>query len=207
MIGAFAASLTDDEAAVDLHQLHADPQAAFDQCRLQLVEVRRHHRLARGVQDGGHHPLVLAVDRGELGRQGQRQLGRQLGDGGGRRLLVDRVLERPQEAHGDGVDAQVEEPLDAGSELVRIGLAQHVAVDVDALGHLDDAVAAHELRGRGVQVGVARGAARRAGDPQRVLEAGGGEQPDPREPQLVDHVGDDRVAQDELVDRGEELVL
>ena len=129
MIGAFAASATETNPPSTCISFTPTAQAALGQRRLELVEVRRDDRLARGVQDGGHHPLVLAVDGGELARTASAAArARARATTAAAACSLTGFLNDHRKQTAIASTPELEQPLDAGAQLVRIGLAQHVAV-------------------------------------------------------------------------------
>ncbi|MCP9955602.1 hypothetical protein LUX33_49500 [Actinomadura madurae] len=123
------------------------------------------------------------------------------------RLFVDGVAERPQQADRDRFRAGRQDRVHRGGDRVFGERDQDLAVGIDPLGDLHDAAALHDVRRRRHFVRVALIGAGRAGDAQGVAEPLRGQQSHRGVLLLVHRVGDDGVAQDEAVDRGEELRL
>jgi len=93
-----------------------------------------------GVEEGEDGPLVLPHDGVEGGAGRDRQVGVALPDDGDGPLLVGRVLERPQERHGQRLDALVgPQPVHGGGDLVAVHGAEHRTQPVDALVDAGDA--------------------------------------------------------------------
>jgi hypothetical protein len=116
------------------------------------------------------------------------------------------VDEGPQERDRDRLDPLGDEAVDRGDRLVLTQLDDHVAVDVDALGHAADELARHDrhrlLQPRGVHeiaLGEARALRVDLADDDRVLVAPGGDEAGLRAGAREDGVRGDRRAVHEQV--------
>src|SRR2546422_173550 len=101
-----------DHTAATLHDLERKAQAARLRSRFEPAEIARHHRAEVGVEHRRHRALVLAPARDQVGRAADEHLRRELLDHRLHPPLVLGVLERPQEADGDRLDALRDELLD-----------------------------------------------------------------------------------------------
>jgi hypothetical protein len=155
----------------------------------QHAHVAAHRRHHRRVEGGGHGPLELA----ELGQhlRGERHQHARvlLGEDRLHALLVRGIGVGVQEHHRYRRHPELRELAreEPGRRLVEGG--QHRAVDVEPLGHLEDALGSDGPRGLGpaVEVAVARDVV--PADLEHVLESGRRHQRGRRRLALEDRVG------------------
>ena len=128
-------------------------------------------------------------------------------------LLVDRVHERPAEAHGDGADSLAHEVVDGLQHIVLLERQDDVPLAVDPLPHADAQRTGDEV-GRALRAGPVElhlerhpvGPRPGAGDVDRVLLPGRGDEADPRTDPLDERVGPDRRRVPHHLGRPEHLV-
>ena len=151
-------------AAVRREQVPALDARVLPDHRPHAVDVDLDQRLDVRVGDRRARPLVLAPDRRDLVRDGDRQVGRDLPDRVCDRLLVRRVEVREQARHGDdrAVAGQRAELLAQLLERRRLEVLDDLAFVVDAAGD-GQAVAAQRRAASACASGGCRAAPCRGG--------------------------------------------
>ena len=158
------------------------------QVALQGREVLLHQRLQRGVDHARRGAPVLAHDRVELVRKGERHLRQRLGDQLAHAQLVRGIDDRPEQADPDRLHPQLRQRSSAARTLRLIERDEDVPLGVDPL--LD------------LECQVARDVGRRVGDlPERIELAALAQQQDVREPRRREERRARRLALDDRVRR------
>ena len=190
------------DAAARLHQEQRRGDAGFGDAPIQALDIGRHDRHDRGIEDGRHAALVLAEHRQHLARQRDERAGNLLGEDGGDAPLVRRVGVAVQQHDGDRADALRRDRPRGGAHRRLVERLELAAVGADAAADLEDALGGNgALR---LHPGEQAGAARHvlAADLQHVLEAGGGDERGRRALALQDQVGRNRGAVQDAGDVG-----
>ncbi|CCH75540.1 hypothetical protein BN11_80003 [Nostocoides australiense Ben110] len=144
-----------------------------------VLHVARDIGLDRGIDEGGHRALVLAVLAQHLRGDRDDGLGVLLREDGAHRQLVSVLGIRVQEAHADRGDALVLEPPGDLTGALGVERADLVAVEVEAAADGLDEVGRDDARGLDPEVGVAVAVRHRlSGDLEDELVALGGDEPE-----------------------------
>ena len=137
-------------------------------------------RLDRGVDEGGHRPLVLAVLAQHLGADRHHGLGVLAPQDLAHRELVLVVGVRVQEAHADRRDAALAEPAGGGHGVRLVEGADLVALEVHPAADGPHVVGGDDARRLDPEVGVAVAVGHRlAGDLEHELVALGRDEAEP----------------------------
>ena len=197
-----------EHAAVGLHDVEGDRAPAGEpvEAGVDVGDVAADVRLDRGVDEGGHRALVLAVLAQHLGadrHDGLRVLSAQhLAHG----ELVRVVRVRVQETDPEGRDAPVAEPARGGHGIRLVERAQLVALEVHPAADGAHVVGGDDARRLDPEVGVAVAVGHRLPrDLEHELVALGGDEAEPFDLALEQLVrGDGRAVADggDVVARG-----
>ena len=190
-------------AAVRLHDVerHLAPAVLLEPAT-DVGDVAAQPRLHRGVDEGGHGALVLAVLPQHLAGDGDDGPGVLLGEDRPHPLLVLRVGVGVQEADAEGVDARGAEPA---RHLAGTGLVERphlCAGEVQAPTHRPDQVPGHDPGRLHPEVGVAVAVGHRLPcDLQHRVVPLGGDEPERVDLALQQLVGRHRGAVADRRDR------
>ena len=141
------------------HRLHErDPPVAQPQVTgpgRELADVGLGALGDEGVEHRGVHPLVLADPRIDVTRERDEQVGVELGDDLSRAPFVRRMAERPQKAHGDGVNPLLsDQARHLPTHVVLLQRHEDLTAASDALVDLADVALAHDVRWPGLLLEV-----------------------------------------------------
>ena len=192
-----------EHAAVGLHHVERDRPPAGEAVEpgVDVADVAADVRLDRGVDQGGHRPLVLAVLAQHLGADRHHGLGVLAAQHLAHRQLVLVVGVRVQEADPDRGDAAVAEPAGGGHGIRLVERPQLVALEVHPAADGAHVVGGDDPRRLDPEVGVAVAVGHGlAGDLEHELVALGGDEAEPLDLALEQLVRRDRRA---VADRGD----
>ena len=113
------------------------------QIALEFSKMALHERLQRGVDGGGGGAGILADDRVELMRQRIGNARQDLGDQLAKALFMCRIGDRPEQAHGDGLDIHFCQAGDGGPSGRFVQRRLDAALSIDALGNFKGEAARH----------------------------------------------------------------
>ncbi len=104
-----------------------------------MPHIARHRRPHGGIGDGGQGPLVFLHFGQDIGGDGDRQVGKDLGADRGHAPLMGVIDVAVDETDGDRLDALGLELFEPRPQRRLVDVAHHAAIRADALGRLDRA--------------------------------------------------------------------